>query len=43
MLPDVDANDGDVAQERILVGSGDDLELVIRRVYTLPSTIVVSI
>ena len=26
MLPDIDADDGDVRQERILVGSGGDLE-----------------
>ena len=26
MLPDVDADDGDVRQERVLVGGGDDLE-----------------
>ena len=28
MLPDVDADDGDVRQERVLVGGGDDLELL---------------
>ena len=28
MLPDVDADDGDVAEERVLVGGGDDLELL---------------
>jgi hypothetical protein len=26
MLPDIDADDGDMGQERILVGSGDDLQ-----------------
>ena len=26
VLPDVDADDGDVRQERVLVGSGGDLE-----------------
>ena len=26
MLPDVDADDGDVAQKRILVGGRDDLQ-----------------
>ena len=28
VLPDVDADDGDVRQERVLVGGGDDLELL---------------
>lgn len=26
MLPDVDADDGDVGQEWVLIGSGDDFE-----------------
>ena len=28
MLPDVDADDGDVAEERVLVRGGDDLEFL---------------
>ena len=28
MFPDVDADDGDVAEERVLVRGGDDLELL---------------
>ncbi len=43
VFPDIDTDNRDVAQERILVGSGNDLELVVRRVYTLPLTVVVSI
>lgn len=37
MLPDVDTNDGDMSQERILVGGGDDLETFGGRVETLGS------
>lgn len=37
VFPDIDTDNRDVAQERILVGSGNDLELVVRRVYTEPT------
>lgn len=39
MFPDINANDGDMAQQRILVRGGDDFELVVCRVHTLPVTI----
>ena len=35
MLPDIDANDGNMSQERILVRSGDDLQALGGRVQTL--------
>ena len=35
MLPDVDADDGDVRQERVLVGGGGDLDLLGGRVQAL--------
>ena len=35
MLPDIDADDGDVREERVLVRRGDDLEALGRRVKTL--------
>ena len=35
VLPDVDADDGDVRQERILVGGGRDLDHLGRRVVAL--------
>lgn len=37
VLPDVDTNDGDVAKERVLVRSGDDLELLGIRVVAEPA------
>jgi hypothetical protein len=35
VLPNVNANDGDVREERILVGRGDNLELASGRVNAL--------
>ena len=35
MLPDVDADDGDVRQERVLIGGGGDLDLLGGRVQAL--------
>ena len=35
MLPDVDADDGDVRQERVLVRGGGDLDLLGGRVQAL--------
>lgn len=39
VLPDIDTNDGNVGQERVLVGCCDDLKLAIGWVYTLTVTI----
>ena len=36
MLPDVDTDDRDVGQERVLVGGGGDLETASLGVDTLP-------
>ena len=35
MLPDIDADDGDVSEERILVGGGDHLKTLGGRVKSL--------
>lgn len=35
VLPDVDADDGDVREERVLVGGGGDLETLRLRVHAL--------
>ena len=35
VFPNIDANDGDVRQERVLVGSGRDLDNLGRRVVAL--------
>ena len=35
MFPDINANNGDVRQERVLVGGGRDLDNLGRRVVTL--------
>ena len=41
MLPDIDANNGNVAQERILVSSGDNLQAFGGRVQALHKHIII--
>lgn len=42
MLPDVDADEGDVCEERVLVRGGDNLEALGGRVEALQSAVVIS-